>query len=96
MAIHLVVITAENLNACIYLLYFCGFSRMTKGVSVPRPYFTAPNVLHHRYVFSRTGDVIHPVLRYKVWALETKYRKAILNAFCKTHSLFAAVIDVSQ
>ena len=25
-AIHLVVITADNLNACIHLLYFCSFS----------------------------------------------------------------------
>ena len=27
-AIHLVVITADNLNACIHLLYFCSFSHV--------------------------------------------------------------------
>ena len=29
-AAHLVVITADNLNACIHLLYFCNFSRVNQ------------------------------------------------------------------
>ena len=30
-AIHLVVITADNLNACIHFLYFCSFSHVNQG-----------------------------------------------------------------
>ena len=29
-AIYLVVITADNLNACIHLLYFCSFSSVNQ------------------------------------------------------------------
>ena len=29
-AIHLGVITADNLNACIHLLYFCSFSHVNQ------------------------------------------------------------------
>ena len=69
-AIHLVVITADNLNTCIHLLYFCSFSSVNQD-SMLREYKDVSERLFLGIV-------------------------CCLDAFCKTHSLFAAFINVSQ
>ena len=53
-AIHLVVITADNLNACIHLLYFCSFSRVNQD-SMLREYKDGLRkaILRNRMSFAR-------------------------------------------